>query len=181
MLSKLKHDNRTQPPPRRRVQLFLWWMVYRLPVDDPRNSTDVERAAAIHCKLPPDDLERARQERPQWFANAHRKRQRRLAWQREHGSVPDGWTPPEPGQREFRHPVEALFYRAYEAPLKRQSDCSQWSEGKMQWALQTLDDSTHFPVGHWRRRKAFERVGELAGRCISQARLNKALKRILPQ
>lgn len=86
------------PTMSRHTRLVCWWLVYR--VDASRNLTPEDEAAACaHAKMPLERWLAVRASRPREWEKVLAKRKRRRAWLRKHGSVPDGWTPPNPRDR----------------------------------------------------------------------------------
>ena len=79
----------------KRAQLVAWALVHRVPVLAEVTPGDLARACAWF-RLPVSNWEALALSQTALLANVEAKRARRRAWALEHGSVPDGWTPPDP-------------------------------------------------------------------------------------
>ena len=92
-----------------------------------------ESAAESAARWAKEDEEAWRQDRADFEAQWQRmlcKRERRFGWYIRHGSVPDGWTPPDPSDPHSRkYPKRALAarlpkkYRALWPVLLDRSEC----------------------------------------------------------
>lgn len=93
------------------VRLVCWWLVYR--VDPARNLIpEDETAACAHAKMPLERWEATKSDHPREWEKVLSKRARRRAWLEENGTVPDGWTPPDPSDgRTANRPISAYLAR----------------------------------------------------------------------
>ena len=98
--------------PTRHFRLVCWRLLYHVDVLKTLDRDD-EEAACRHARfsLSTWNIERARCQR-EW-TKLLAKRQRRLAWFQTHGSIDDGWTPPDPAdpRRTANRPVCAYLAR----------------------------------------------------------------------
>ena len=95
----------------KKFRLALWWLTYRLHVLEDINP-ESEEAARRHCKYSSQDWDQDRVDFKQQWNRMLAKRKRRFDWLRNHGSVPDGWTPPDPKDPHSRkYPQRALAAR----------------------------------------------------------------------
>jgi hypothetical protein len=88
----------------KRARLVVWALVHRVPVEADITANDVARV----CKwfgLGFTDWEVLKRAAPDLAQKVEAKRGRRRAWAVEHGSVPDGWTPPDPLRPNTKQPI----------------------------------------------------------------------------
>lgn len=81
------------------IKLVLWFLLYRVPVEDELTPT-IEQSAVVHAKFKGGWSEwlKAREKWPKQYERMLTKRRLRAEFQDQHGSVPDGWSPPVDGQ-----------------------------------------------------------------------------------
>ena len=98
--------------PIKHFRLVCWRLLYHIDVQKSLDRQD-EIDACRHARfdLAKWDEEKARC--PKEWAKLLAKRQRRLAWFRQHGKVPNGWTPPDPKdpRRSAHKPIHAFLAR----------------------------------------------------------------------
>ena len=98
--------------PTKHFRLTTWRLLYHVDVQKSLDRQD-EIDACRHARfdLAKWDEEKARC--PKEWAKLLAKRQRRLAWFRQHGKVPNGWTPPDPKdpRRSAHKPIHAFLAR----------------------------------------------------------------------
>jgi hypothetical protein len=101
-----------QHRPTRHFRLVCWRLLYHVDVQKTLDRP-AELVACEHARLPIDkwDAEKVRCRR-EWD-KLLAKRERRHAWFKAHGSVPDGWTPPDPKdpRRTANRPIRAYLAR----------------------------------------------------------------------
>jgi hypothetical protein len=98
--------------PSKHFRLTCWRLLYHLDVQKPLDRQDeIDACGHSHHDLDRWDEQKARF--PREWAKVLVKRQRRLDWFTEHGSVPDGWTPPDPKdpRRTSHKPIHAYLAR----------------------------------------------------------------------
>ena len=125
----MEESTQRNRPCTKRFRLALWWLTYRLPVLDGVDR-EAEEQARRHCKY---SEEAWRQDRADFEAQWQRmlcKRERRFGWYIRHGSVPDGWTPPDPSDPHSRKYAKRALatrlpkkYRALWPVLLDRSEC----------------------------------------------------------
>ena len=79
----------------KRAEWIAWALVHRVPVLAEVTRGDLE-IACTWFRMPVAEWEALARSQPALRANVEAERARRRAWALEHGSVPDGWTPPDP-------------------------------------------------------------------------------------
>jgi len=113
--------------PGRHFRLTCWRLLYHVPVEKLLDRQD-EIDACLHSRL---DVARWDAGKTQWpleWAKVLAKRQRRLEWFQQHGSVPPGWCPPDPAdpRRTANKPLGAYMARRHyslEGFLAAESGC----------------------------------------------------------
>ena len=129
--------------PSKHFRLVSWRLLYRVAV----NETLVRRHeidACLHARLDLAAWDEQKAQFPHQWAKLLAKRQRRLAWLQAHGSVPNGWTPPDPAdpRRTANKPIAAYLARRKLTlaefiakngwvPLK----CKKWGQPENNWHL----------------------------------------------
>jgi hypothetical protein len=98
-------DGRTAKSVDKRGRLVAWALVHRVPVDADVGQDDLARVCAWFG-LKVADWETLGRSAPHLAQGVESKRARRRAWATEHGSVPNGWTPPDPSRPKTEQPVE---------------------------------------------------------------------------
>ena len=84
-----------KPPPSKHFRLVCWWLTYRVPVES--EALDIHFEAAVtHCRMGLFEFLAGMRRWPAEFAKVVTKRERRRQWLAVHGSIPQGWTPPDP-------------------------------------------------------------------------------------
>jgi len=95
--------------PNRHHRLVCWYLVYRINLETNLQAED-ETAACVHCHLDPLEWNLVKAQWPRIWEKVLAKRQRRLDWHLKHGTVPDGWTPPDPkDRRSANRPIAAYL------------------------------------------------------------------------
>ena len=108
---------KTQPirseRPNRHYMLVLWKLLYRIDVQTETLHGLDEIVACLHSKLDINLWNEQKRRFPREWDKMLKKRERRLAWFNQHGSVPDGWTPPDPNdpRRTANKPIHAYLAR----------------------------------------------------------------------
>lgn len=101
-------SKRPNNPKPRDLGLLLWTLLYRVPVEEKLTSRWIE-AARKHCRMSKERLAALREgEHGRHWKRLHERRTRRLSYFREHGKIPDGWTPPAPGEQDRSKQVMAM-------------------------------------------------------------------------
>lgn len=98
--------------PTKHFRLVCWRLLYRVAVDEPLDRQH-EIDACLHARLDLAAWDEQKARFPHQWAKLLAKRQRRLAWLQAHGSVPNGWTPPDPvdPRRTANKPIAAYLAR----------------------------------------------------------------------
>jgi len=98
--------------PSRHFSLVCWRLLFHVPVAKELDRQD-ELDACLHARLGVAVWDAGKALWPREWAKVLAKRQRRLDWFNKHGSVRDGWTPPDPKdpRRTSRKPVHAYLAR----------------------------------------------------------------------
>jgi len=98
--------------PTKHFRLICWWLVYRVPAEKPLDRQN-EVDACRHSRLALHLWDAGKVLWPREWTKVLAKRQRRLEWLIEHGSVPDGWCPPDPRdpRRTSHKPIHAYLAR----------------------------------------------------------------------
>lgn len=101
----------TAPSPSRHTRLVCWRLVYH--VDPIRDLTsEDENAACAHARLALEYWNALKVACPREWAKILGKRARRKAWLEAHGSIPEGWSPPDPNDRRTANkPIKAYLAR----------------------------------------------------------------------
>jgi hypothetical protein len=97
--------------PSKHFRLVSWRLLYRVDVCKTLARQD-ELEACLHARLSLDKWDAQKALFPQEWPKLLAKRQRRLDWFFKHGSIEDGWTPPDPNdRRSANRPVAAYLAR----------------------------------------------------------------------
>jgi hypothetical protein len=98
--------------PTRHFRLTCWWLLYKVAIEKILDRQD-EVEACQHSRLNLNVWDEQKALFPREWAKVLAKRQRRLDWFTEHGSVPDSWTPPDPNdpRRTSHKPIQAYLSR----------------------------------------------------------------------
>ena len=98
--------------PTKHFRLVCWRLLYHVDVQKNLNRQD-EIDACLHSRLALDKWDAEKARCPKEWAKLVAKRQRRLAWFKEHDGVPDGWCPPDPKdpRRSANKPIAAYLAR----------------------------------------------------------------------
>ncbi len=97
-----------QPPKPRDLGLLLWTLLYRVPVEEKLTNRWIE-AGRQRCRMSRERLASLREgAHARHWKRLHERRARRLSYFREHGEIPDGWTPPAPGEQDRSKQVLAM-------------------------------------------------------------------------
>ena len=98
--------------PTKHFRLTCWRLLYGVDVQKILDRQD-EVDACQHSSLALDVWDEQKALFSRQWAKLIAKRQRRLDWVKEHGSVPDGWTPPDPNnpRRSSHKPIHAYLSR----------------------------------------------------------------------
>jgi hypothetical protein len=98
--------------PTKHFRLTCWRLLYGVDVQKSLDRQD-EVDACQHSRLALDVWDEQKILFPRQWAKVLAKRQRRLDWFTEHGSIKDDWTPPDPKdpRRTSHKPVHALLAR----------------------------------------------------------------------
>jgi len=98
--------------PSKHFRLVCWRLLYHVDVQKTLDRQD-EINACQHSYLALDKWDDEKARCPREWAKLLAKRQRRLAWFKEHGEVPEGWTPPDPNDpvRTAHKPIHAYLAR----------------------------------------------------------------------
>jgi len=98
--------------PTKHFRLTCWWLLYKVAIEKILDSQD-EVEACQHSRLNLNVWDEQKALFPREWAKVLAKRQRRLAWFRQHGKVPNGWTPPNPRdpRRTAHKPIHAFLAR----------------------------------------------------------------------
>jgi len=132
ILPMTQSDNPAQNRPNRRIRLILWWLLYKIPVERELTIAD-ELQAAIHCRVPFEEIEHIRTTYLRQWSTMGIKRVRRRCYFLQHGSIPDGWTPPDPLDRRSRNrPCRGASPRASARAHRQES----WA--KLTWAAKVI-------------------------------------------
>jgi hypothetical protein len=100
------------PKPTKHFRLVCWHLLYHVDVQKSLDRQD-EIEACRHARFDLAKWDEGNARCPQEWAKLLAKRRRRLAWFRQHGKVPDGWTPPDAKdpRRTAHKPVAAYLAR----------------------------------------------------------------------
>ena len=97
--------------PNKKYSLVLWYLVYRIPINSAIGDAQITEALE-RFKCPLVDFLNEKQLHPNKYAQMLRKRLLRSECAREHGSIQDGWCPPDPerngDKRQTRRPIQAI-------------------------------------------------------------------------
>jgi hypothetical protein len=98
--------------PTKHFRLTVWRLLYHVDVVKSLDRQD-EIDACRHGRLDLAKWDEEKTRCPKQWTKLLAKRQRRLSWFKEYGSVPDGWTPPDPKDplRTSHRPVHAYLAR----------------------------------------------------------------------
>jgi hypothetical protein len=96
--------------PTKHFRLTTWRLLYGVTVEKDLDRDD-EIKACQHSRLALDQWDEQKVLCPREWEKLLAKRQRRLLWFRQHGSIPDGWTPPDPKdpRRSLNRPIGAYL------------------------------------------------------------------------
>ena len=101
-------SKRPNNPKPRDLGLLLWTLLYRVPIEEKLTSRWIE-AARKHCRMSKERLAALREgAHTRHWRRLRERRARRLSYFREHGRIPDGWTPPVPGEQDRSKQVMAM-------------------------------------------------------------------------
>ena len=100
------------PKPTKHFRLVCWHLLYHVDVQKSLDRQD-EIEACRHAQLDLDRWDEQNALFPREWTKLMAKRQRRLGWLKEHGSVEDGWTPSDPKdpRRSANKPIAAYLTR----------------------------------------------------------------------
>ena len=100
------------PKPTKHFRLVCWHLLYHVDVQKSLDRQD-EIEACRHARLDLDRWDEQKALCPREWEKLLAKRQRRFLWFRQHGSVPNGWTPPDPKdpRRTAHKPIHAYLAR----------------------------------------------------------------------
>jgi len=122
----------------RNLGLMLWYLVYRVPVLDKLTDAWVLKARE-HCRMSSERYQKLQD--PEYAIHWNRmrgRRQRRLEYYQENGSVPDGWSPPGPGEPDRSKQVAAMkLHRKLLAPKRALFRKMKQGKDKRFWAWHT--------------------------------------------
>jgi hypothetical protein len=99
-----------KPPPNKHFRLLCWWLTYRLPLKVKNVDYHIPTACAL-ARMTPAAFHAAREAWPRALEKVGEKRERRRRWLAQHGSIPPGWTPPDPQDRRTANYPEAALRR----------------------------------------------------------------------
>jgi hypothetical protein len=93
-------------------RLVCWRLLYGVTVEKVLDRDD-EIKACQHSRLDLAQWDEQKALCPREWEKLLAKRQRRLLWFRQHGSIPNGWTPPDPKdpRRSANKPIAAFLAR----------------------------------------------------------------------
>ena len=98
--------------PTKHFSLTCWRLLYKVAIDKVLDRQD-EIEACRHSRLDLALWDAGKERWPREWAKVLAKRQRRFDWFTEHGSVPDGWCPPDPKdpRRSTNKPIASYLAR----------------------------------------------------------------------
>jgi hypothetical protein len=98
--------------PTKHFRLTCWWLLYKVAIEKILDRQD-EVDACQHSRLALDVWDEQKILFSRQWAKVLVKRQRRLDWFTEHGSIKPGWTPPDPRdpRRTAHKPIHAFLAR----------------------------------------------------------------------